>query len=81
MCDCRMLIAGVLAAVVMAMSSPWAGAAGIPVVNPSFEDPVLDDDSWTWNDVPGWTLVNSDSDALRRSRTEVNWAVLMRNAI
>ena len=67
MSDCRMFIAGVLAAVVMAMSSPWAGAAGIPVVNPSFEDPVLDDDSCAWNDVPGWALVNSDSDAARPS--------------
>jgi hypothetical protein len=78
---CRMFIAGVLAAVVMAMSSPWAGAAGIPVVNPSFEDPALDDDSWAWNDVPGRALVNFDSDALRRSRTGGYWSDLMRNAI
>lgn len=35
---------------------------GIPIVNASFEDPVLAEDDWTWNDVPGWTLVNSDDD-------------------
>jgi len=34
--------------------------AQMTIVNPGFEDPVLVEDDWTWNDVPGWTLVNTD---------------------
>ena len=32
----------------------------IPVSNAGFEDPVLDEDDWTWIDVPGWTQVGGD---------------------
>ena len=38
-----------------------ASALTIPVVNPGFEDPVLDEDGWTWGDVPGWTLVGGEA--------------------
>jgi hypothetical protein len=32
----------------------------IPIVNAGFEDPVLDEDGWTWLDVPGWTWVGGE---------------------
>jgi len=47
-------------AVALFVLSASAGAAVIPIVNPSFEDPVLADDDWTWLDVPGWTQVGGD---------------------
>ncbi|MHC4119862.1 MAG: hypothetical protein ACYSWO_20390 [Planctomycetota bacterium] len=33
----------------------------ITIVNPGFEDPVLDPDGWTWIDVPGWTSVGGEA--------------------
>jgi hypothetical protein len=33
----------------------------VPIVNASFEDPVLAEDDWTWVDTPGWTQLGSDS--------------------
>jgi hypothetical protein len=32
----------------------------IPVPNAGFEDPVLDEDGWTWLDVPGWTWMGGE---------------------
>jgi len=49
----------VVAAALFVLSAS-AGAAEIPIVNPSFEDPVLVEDDWTWLDVPGWTQVGAD---------------------
>ena len=49
----------IVAVAILAMSAS-AGAAGIPIVNPSFEDPVLAEDGWTWLDVPGWTQVGGE---------------------
>ena len=49
----------VVAAAIFVLSAS-AGAAVIPVVNPGFEDPVLEEDGWTWLDVPGWTLVGGE---------------------
>ena len=31
------------------------------VANGGFEDPVLDEDGYTWGDVPGWTLVGGEA--------------------
>ena len=42
-----------IAAAVLVLSA--SAAAEIPIVNPSFEDPALAEDGWTWQDVPGWT--------------------------
>jgi len=43
----------------MFVLSATAGAA-ILVQNPSFEDPVLAEDDWTWLSVPGWTQAGAD---------------------
>jgi len=45
------------------------GPAGvtIPVPNAGFEDPVLDKDSYTWGDVPGWTLVGGEATGVEGS--------------
>jgi len=43
----------------MFVLSATAGAA-ILVQNPSFEDPVLAEDDWTWLDVPGWTTTSNE---------------------
>jgi len=49
----------VVAAAIFALSAS-AGAAVIPVANPGFEDPVLEEDGWTWLDVPGWTPMGGE---------------------
>ena len=49
----------IVAVAILALSAS-AGAAGIPIVNAGFEDPVLAEDDWTWLDVPGWTQVGGD---------------------
>jgi hypothetical protein len=49
----------IVAVAILALSAS-AGTAGIPIVNPSFENPVLAEDDWTWLDVPGWTWVGSE---------------------
>ena len=46
---CLFVCCGVLAA------CPAVQAGNVPIVNPGFEDPVLDEDGYTWLDVPGWT--------------------------
>ena len=50
----------IVAAALFVLSAS-TGAAGIEIVNPGFEDPVLAEDDWTWLDVPGWTQVGVDS--------------------
>jgi len=49
---------------VMAMCLPFSPATAeeqaITIDNPGFEDPVLDEDDWTWLDVPGWTWVGGE---------------------
>ncbi len=49
----------IVAVAILALSAS-AGAAGIPIVNAGFEDPVLAEDDWTWLDVPGWTWVGGE---------------------
>jgi len=58
----------VVAVAILALSAS-AGAAGIPIVNPSFEDPVLAEDDWTWLDVPGWTQVGGDGPGVWNTTT------------
>jgi hypothetical protein len=53
------IVLAVAAAAVFVLSA-LAGAAMVPIVNPSFEDPVLVEDDWTWLDTPGWTQVGAD---------------------
>ena len=48
----------IVAVAILALSAS-AGTAGIPIVNPSFEDPVLAEDDYTWVVPPGWTQVGS----------------------
>jgi len=44
------------------MAANWLGPVlqPVPIVNPGFEDPVLDEDDWTWQDVPGWTPIGDE---------------------
>ncbi|MCK4294657.1 MAG: PEP-CTERM sorting domain-containing protein [Planctomycetes bacterium] len=56
----------VVAAALFALSAS-AGAAGITIVNPGFEDPVLAEDDYTWGDVPGWTLVGGEATGIEGS--------------
>jgi len=51
-------IVGLVVGVCLPVSS--AGAAAITIVNPGFEDPVLVEDDYTWNNVPGWTPVGGE---------------------
>jgi len=51
-------IVGLVVGVCLPVSS--AGAAGIPIVNPGFEDPVLAEDGWTDVAPPGWTQVGGE---------------------
>jgi len=53
-------IVGLVAVVCLPVSS--AGAAEVTIVNPGFEDPVLAEDDWTWQDVPGWTPIGHADD-------------------
>jgi len=53
------LVLTIVAATLFALSAS-ADAAGIPIINAGFEDPVLAEDDWTWLDVPGWTQVGGD---------------------
>jgi len=45
---------------VCAISPPAPEVVNL-VLNPSFEDPVLAEDGYTWGDVPGWTLVGGEA--------------------
>ncbi len=47
----------------MLAAAPGAYGAAVPIVNASFEDPVLAEDGWTWHDVPGWAEVGADADS------------------
>jgi len=42
------------------------GSAMVPITidNPGFEDPVLDEDDYTWLDVPGWTPVGGEGSGI-----------------
>jgi len=46
----------------------------IPVLNAGFEDPVLDEDGYTWGDVPGWTLVGGEATGVEGSGV---WSVTL----
>ncbi len=46
----------VLAVMGTASADQW----DITIDNPSFEDPVLAEDGWTWLDVPGWTWIGGE---------------------
>ncbi|MHC4566193.1 MAG: proprotein convertase P-domain-containing protein [Planctomycetota bacterium] len=45
---------------VLAVAGTTSAGQTIAIVNPGFEDPVLDEDGWTWLDIPGWTLVGAE---------------------
>ena len=49
----------IVAAAIFVLSAT-AAAPAITIVNPGFEDPVLDEDGWTWLNVPGWTQVGGE---------------------
>lgn len=53
------LISLVLVLAVMGAAS--ADQQTIAIDNAGFEDPVLDEDGWTWVDVPGWTPVGGEA--------------------
>ena len=44
------------------MAANWLRPIILPVtiVNPGFEDPVLGEDDYTWQDVPGWTPIGDE---------------------
>ncbi len=42
------------------VACPVVQANDIAIDNPSFENPVLVEDDWTWVDTPGWTTVGAD---------------------
>ena len=44
-----------------------ADEQAITIDNPGFEDPVLDEDDYTWGDVPGWTLVGGEATGIEGS--------------
>ncbi len=50
-----------LVLVLAAMGTVSAHQFAITIDNPGFEDPVLEEDGWTWIDVPGWTAVGGEA--------------------
>ncbi len=53
-------IVGFITVVYLPFSPAAADEQGITIDNPGFEDPVLDEDGWSWLDVPGWTWVGGE---------------------
>jgi len=49
-----------LAICIITVAGAPSYGGSIPIVNASFEDPVLVEDDWTWGDVPGWTPVGAN---------------------
>jgi hypothetical protein len=56
---CRKLILLTSVFLVLGLTAATS-AQPIAVVNPGFEDPVLDENGYTWLDVPGWTQVDAN---------------------
>jgi len=53
-------IVGFVTVVCLPIRPASADEKAITIINPSFEDPVLGEDDWTWLDVPGWTWVGGE---------------------
>ena len=60
-------IVGFVTVVCLPFSPATADEQAITIDNPGFEDPVLDEDDWTWGDVPGWTLVGGEATGVEGS--------------
>ncbi|MHC4913048.1 MAG: hypothetical protein ACYTE5_08605, partial [Planctomycetota bacterium] len=52
---------------VLAVMGTASADQTITIANPGFEDPVLDEDAWTWGDVPGWILVGGEATGVEAS--------------
>jgi hypothetical protein len=54
------VMVGFVMAMCLLISPATADEKAIAIDNPGFEDPVLDEDGWTWLEVPGWTWVGGE---------------------
>jgi len=60
-------IVGIVTTMCLPFSPATADEQAITIDNPGFEDPVLDEDDYTWGDVPGWTLVGGEATGIEGS--------------